>query len=155
MVSWREVAASLLETPGAGVQLAPTSPPQRRYADLPADLAAGLERLNRTPTARFRGDTQRWAQVVDDAHALALDGWAAKALALGWSGHDVFGIGRRDANDFAGLAVWLDGRTIAVLDEQRAMARTAGGWACFERGGWGHGRDAGADPVLLWQFGRL
>ncbi len=154
MPSWREVAASLLDPHGAGHAPAPTPPQPRRYSDLPPDIAAGLGRLQRTPTARFRGDTQRWAQVVDDAHALALDGWAAKALALGWSGHDVFGIGRRDANDFAGLAVWLDGRTVAVLDEQRAMARTAGGWACFERGGWGHGRDAGADPVLLWQFGR-
>ncbi|KQN10319.1 hypothetical protein ASE83_12420 [Sphingomonas sp. Leaf32] len=92
--------------------------------------------------------------MVDDAHALAVDGWAGKALALGWNAYDVFGIGKRDSLDFAGLAVWLEGRTILVLDASRAMVRDRGGMACFERGGWGHGRDASAPPVLLWQFGR-
>lgn len=154
MPSWREVAASLLDPQRAGPALAPAPPQPRRYSDLPPDIAEGLERLQRTPTTRFRGDAAVWARVVDDAHALALDGWAGKALALGWNAYDVFGIGKRDSLDFAGLAVWLDGRTIVVLDADRAMVRTAGGMACFERGGWGHGRDASAPSVLLWQFGR-
>lgn len=158
MPSWREVAASLLNDEGGGrgvdATLDTPAPQPRRYSDLPADIAAGLERLHRTPTARFRGDTAAWARVVDDAHALALDGWAGKALALGWNAHDVFGIGKRDSLDFAGLAVWLNGRAIVVLDADRAMVRTVGGMACFERGGWGHGRDASEPPVLLWQFGR-
>ncbi len=155
MPSWREVAASLLEPQRAGPAPAPTPPqPSRRYSDLPADIAAGLERLQRVPTGRFRGDTTAWARVVDDAHALAIDGWAGKALALGWSAHDVFGIGPRDSLDFAGLAAWLEGREVVVMNADRALARSADGMACFERGGWGHGRDASADPVLLWQFGR-
>ncbi|MEP9402214.1 hypothetical protein [Sphingomonas sp. VNH70] len=154
MPSWREVAASLLEPQGAGP--VPASPPRqpRRYSDLPSDIAEGLESLRRVPTGRFRGDTTAWARVVDDAHTLALDGWAGKALALGWSAHDVFGIGRRDSLDFAGLAVWLDGREVVVMNADRAMVRDRSGMACFERGGWGHGRDACADPGLLWQFGR-
>lgn len=163
MPSWQEVAASLLEPdvaasllgPGwGGAQPVPAPPQPRRYSDLPPDLANGLERLNRTPTARFRGDKAVWARVVDDAHALAVDGWAAKALALGWSPYDVFGIGLRDSLDFAGLAVWLEGREVVVMNADRAMIRTVKGMAYFERGGWGHGRDASAPPVLLWQFGR-
>lgn len=156
MASWREEVAALLEGPQntGEIRAAPVLQKTRRYSDLPIDLADGVERLNRTPSSRFRGDSNRWARVVDDAHRLALEGWAGKALALGWSPHDAFGIGRRDANDFAGLAVWLDGRSVVVLDGQRAMARIDRGWAYFERGSWGHGRDAEADPVMLWQFGR-
>lgn len=154
MPSWREVAASLLDPQGAGSQPAPAPPQPRRYSDLPPEIAEGLERLRRVPTGRFRGDAAVWARVVDDAHALALDGWAGKALALGWNAYDVFGIGKRDSLDFAGLAVWLDGRTVVVLNADRAMVRDRGGMACFERGGWGHGRDASAPPVLLWEFGR-
>lgn len=154
MANWREKAAALLETQGAGSAPAPRPQPARRFADLPPGIAAALERLQRTPGPRFRGDAAAWARVVDDAIALAVDGWAGKALALGWSAHDVFGIGPRDSLDFAGLAVWLEGRTIVVLNADRAMVRDRGGMACFERGGWGHGRDASADPVLLWQFGR-
>lgn len=162
MLSWRDEVAALLNPqqsrpggdPASPPAPAPAPPQPRRYSDLPPDIAEGLERLQRTPTARFRGDKAAWARVVDDAHALALDGWVGKALALGWNAYDVFGIGKRDSLDFAGLAVWLAGRTIVVLNADRAMVRDRGGMACFERGGWGHGRDANAPPVLLWQFGR-
>lgn len=154
MASWRDEVAALFEPNGALTQPPPAPKPVRRYTDVPADVAEGLERLQRTPGARFRGDKAAWARVVDDAHALAIDGWAGKALALGWNVHDVFGIGPRDSLDFAGLAVWLEGRSIVVLNADRAMVRDRGGMACFERGGWGHGRDASAEPVLLWQFGR-
>lgn len=154
MPSWQEVAASLLDPQGTGPAplRAPAQP--RCYSDLPADIAEGLERLSHYPAHRFRGDAEAWARVVDDAHALALGRWAGKALALGWDAHDVFGIGKRDSLDFAGLAVWLGGRTIVVLNADRAMVRDRGCMACFERGGWGHGRDASEPPVLLWQFGR-
>lgn len=164
MPSWQEVAASLLEpdvaasllgAEWAGAQPGPApAPPRRRYSHLPPDIAAGLERLQRTPTARFRGDTAAWTRAVDDAHALAVDGWAGKALALGWNVYDVFGIGKRESLDFAGLAVWLEGREVVAMDADRAIVRAHGSRAYFERGGWGHGRDASADPVLLWQFGR-
>ncbi len=154
MPSWREVAASLLDPQGAGPAPAPAPPQPQRYSDLPANIAEGLERPSHYPAHRFRGDAEAWARVVDDAHALALDGWASKALALGWSAHDVFGIGKRDSLDFAGLAVWLKGRRIVVLNADRAVVRDRGGMACFERGSWGHGRDASEPPVLLWQFAR-
>ncbi|KQM98740.1 hypothetical protein ASE78_05805 [Sphingomonas sp. Leaf25] len=66
----------------------------------------------------------------------------------------MFGIGKRDSLDFAGLAVWLGGREVVVMNADRALARSVDGMACFERGGWGHGRDASAETVMLWQFGR-
>ena len=154
MANWREKAAALLETQGGGSTPAPRPQPARRFGDLPPGIAVALERLQHTPGPWFRGDAAAWARVIDDAIALAVDGWAGKALALGWSAHDVFGIGPRDSLDFAGLAVWLEGRTIVVLNADRAMVRDRGGMACFERGGWGHGRDVSAEPVLLWQFGR-
>ncbi|MEN2748211.1 hypothetical protein [Sphingomonas sp. T9W2] len=155
MANWREKAAALLDPHGAGPRPAPSPPqPTRRFTDLPPGIAAAVARLQRTPGPRFCGDAAAWAHVIDDAIALAVDGWAGKALALGWSAHDVFGIGPRDSLDFAGLAVWLAGRTIVVLNADRAMVRDRDGMACFERGGWGHGRDASEPPVLLWEFGR-
>jgi hypothetical protein len=42
-------------------------------------------------------------------------------LALGWSEADLFGIGPNDDVEFAGLSVWLCGRSIVMVDEDRAI----------------------------------
>jgi len=52
------------------------------------------------------------------------------SLALGWTGYDLFGIGGGDGewavlsvsrNEWLSLAVWIAGRTIVMLDDQRAF----------------------------------
>jgi len=95
-----------------------------------------------------------WFEVVQDAQRLVSEGWADRALDLGWTAGDLFGVGQRDSHDFAGLAVWLEGRRIIVMDETIAVARDERGRATFNRRGFGHGKDVRQPPVLLWQFGR-
>lgn len=146
MASWRELARERI---GAET-CAPDVP---GIEGVPADLAAHLLRLDRlNPPRAFARAV--WSMVVADALALARGGWVQSALALGWTEADLFGIGPRDANDFCGLAVWLQGRQLVALDANTAIAATASGRACFNRGGFGHGKDATAAPVPLWRFAR-
>lgn len=152
MGSWRDVAADVmrdqqLQRFDAGIE------PAQGYG-LPADIERGLAELVRLSPPRRIARRAAWAPVVADAVRIARDGWAAQALALGWSLHDLFGIGPRDSHEFAGLAVWLDGARLLVLDTHMAVADTESGRAFFNRGGWGHGRDAAVEPVLIWDFGR-
>jgi len=89
-----------------------------------------------------------------DAVRLIRDGWAEKALALGWTDLDLFGVGAKDSWDFSGLAVWLQGRELLALTPDDAVVRTETGRAWFRRQGWGHGKDADSPTIPLWEFGR-
>lgn len=83
---------------------------------LPEHLAAALHRLGSIPAPRGI-NLATWASVVDDAARLARDGWAAQALALGWSELDLFGAvpdRAGDPND-DGLAVKLCGRPVLAI----------------------------------------
>ena len=68
----------------------------------------------------------------------------------------MFGIGPRDDWDFQGLAVWLEGRRIVMLDSQRVIVAGKPGdyRSSFERGGPRHGTQPTITPVMLWEFGR-
>ena len=78
--------------------------------ELPHGVTAGLRRLNvMRPPRLLKPDA--WPVAVSDALRLARDGWAAKALALGWHELDLFGAvpdprgrpcGRRDGR----MAQW-------------------------------------------------
>ncbi len=87
--------------------------------------------------------------MVADAMRVADEGWAAQALALGWSESDLFGAaidGGADPSD-DGLAAWLDGRNIlALCDAFAAVDEGNGGRSYFYRGG----REASA---LIWNLG--
>jgi hypothetical protein len=152
MSNWRNVAASVLAD---GDRQRVHELPTENFG-LPNDLAAALRRLETLPPPRKLERTANWAGVVDDAMTLSRDRWAAKAMALGWTAGDLFGIGPRDDWDFQGLAVWLDGRRIVMLDDKRAIAADASGAgrSAFERGGPRHGTQPTIEPVLLWDFGR-
>lgn len=141
MPNWREMAAAVLEQPAA-------PPPAADSFGLDAGLAADLRRLDTMPPPRVVG-RGAWRPIVDDAMRIARDGWAASALALGWSEADLFGIGPQDDLEFAGLAVWLHGRTIVVVDEARAIVADGDRRAAYNRR-----KAIGCDPVMLWQFGR-
>jgi len=151
MSNWRNVAATVMaEGPALFV------PPPLENFGLPDDMAAALRRLEVLPPPRKLQHAENWRGVVADAMTLARDRWAAKAMALGWTAGDLFGIGRRGDWDFQGLAVWLDGRRIVLLDDRCVIVAAKGGQAraAFERGGARHGVQPRVDPVMLWEFGR-
>jgi hypothetical protein len=120
---------------------------------LDAALLANLRRLRVLPPPA-RVDSSAWRAAVEDALSIARDSWASSALALGWSAHDLFGIGPRDDWEFSGLAVWLRGRSVILLNDRRAIASDGNRHHAFERGGIGHGTQPSIAPVMLWEFGR-
>ena len=151
MGSWRDVAAAVSQRQ----QPAPESVAVESFG-LPDDVAAALHRLETMPPPRTMERTSNWRGVVADALTLARDRWAAKAMTLGWTAGDLFGIGPRDDWDFQGLAVWLEGRRIIMLNDQRAIVagNPADCRSTFIRGGMRHGSHPTVSPVMLWDFGR-
>jgi hypothetical protein len=151
MSNWRTVAATVMADTPAGIP----SPALEDFG-LPDDLSDALRRFERMPSPRKLERPQNWAGVVADAMTLARDRWAEKALALGWTAGDLFGVGARTDWDFQGLAVWLEGRRIILLDEKRAIvAGDARDFrSAFIRGGMRHGIQPTVTPVMLWEFGR-
>ncbi|SFO02325.1 hypothetical protein [Sphingomonas sp. OK281] len=151
MSSWRDVAAAVAQRqqPAAG-------PTAIETFGLPDDLAAALRRLETMPPPRKLERSANWRGVVADAMTIARDRWAAKAMALGWTAGDLFGIGPRDDWDFQGLAVWLSSRRIVMLDAERVIVAGDSGdhRSTFERGGMRHGTHPTITPVMLWDFGR-
>ena len=121
---------------------------------LPNALAASLRALESMPAPQHVERVDHWPDIVTDALSIARTGWAAKAMALGWSAGDLFGIGPRDDWQFSGLAVWLRGRTIMLLDQRSAIVADGQQRAAFNRGGMGHGTHPSVAPVMLWEFGR-
>ncbi len=109
--------------------------PRALNPELPPACADGLRRLRSMPSPRLmRPDA--WPQVVSDALGLADNGWAANAMALGWTDLDLFGAvtDRHGYADADGLAVWLDGRKLLALTAEYAGADDGnGGKSYFNR----------------------
>lgn len=116
---------------------------------LPLAIARGLAEL---PTMACPHDLNsvRWPIAVADAVNLGAEGWAAKAIALGWSDLDLFGVvAARDGDPVAdGLAVKLAGRRLlAICGTFATVDPGAGGRLYLHRG-----HNDGAR--LLWSRGR-
>lgn len=126
------------------------SSPRARNSEtsLPADLMDGIGKL-RSGWQPRRIKATEWRPVVDDVRRLVTNGWAANALGLGWSAHDVFGIGPGGGNEWLSLAVWLDGRTITMMDDHRAFT-DEGPVYYLER--WGRPNTAFVEPIFLWEI---
>ncbi len=136
---------------GGFTPVTPVTPQNDHPVEGMAAIEAGLIKLRgRRPPKLTRPNM--WAGVVLDAVQIHSQGWAEKALGLGWSILDLYGIGK-DSHDFAGLAVWLEGRKMLMLDADRAVASDHNGRHHFNRGTFGHGSDASALPVPIWEFG--
>lgn len=117
---------------------------------LSADLIAGLRALRGAP-APIITRPEVWGEIVSDAVNLTADGWARRALELGWDAYDLFGVGRESSGQWESLAVWLAGRTMSLIDDHQA--RTAcGGIYYLER--WGRAATAFDQPIFLWEWGR-
>lgn len=96
-----------------------------RFRGLPADLVAGLKSL-RTDSGPIITRPEVWPEVVADAIRLAGEGWAVKALALGWQPIQLWGSPMPGGSvDDEGLAVRLCGRRIVLLDEASAIMESA------------------------------
>ena len=116
---------------------------------LPSTISSGLATLKSMAAPRLQRP-ERWPGVVSDALHLARDGWAAKALALGWSPLDLFGaVPAPDGDpDADGLAVKLRGRRIlAICGTFATVEAENGGRSYLHRG-----NNDGA--VLLWALGK-
>ena len=92
--------------------IGPNGPPM-----LPASVSKALASLPQGKSAVF-GSSEAWRDVVADARRIAAEGWAAQALALGWSLHDLFSI----LDDRESLSVWLRGRRMVLVDTECAVA---------------------------------
>ena len=93
-----------------------------------------------------------WLAVVADAVRLAADGRAAQALRLGWSALELWGCSpdRGGNPDHDGLAVWLDGRRVLLIDGATCMVETEpDARSVFHR------RSVAAGGVFLWDLGRV
>lgn len=119
-----------------------------QVAPLPADIGAGLDRLRamRCPKGL---DPLAFRVATLAALGLARDGWAAKALALGWSPLDLFGAVTDATGDAYsnGLAVWLAGRRVLAICATHAIVEDGEGRAYFNRIDRSGAR-------LLWELGR-
>lgn len=89
---------------------------------MPEAVVTGL-RVLRDGLVPSVADPAAWHGIVLDAIHLATDGWAGKALRLGWSVHDLWGV----SADREGLAVWLGGPEIVLLDDRTAVADAGDG----------------------------
>jgi hypothetical protein len=137
----------------------PEHPEHLREGDALEELAHGVKQLSARP--RHVADlSPGWLQVMTDAQQLIDRGIAGQALALGWDGYDLFGIGGGDGewavlsvsrNEWLSLAVWVAGRTIVMLDEQRAF--TVDG-QIYHRERFGRPSTVFQQPIYLWEWGK-
>lgn len=117
-------------------------------AGLPPDLEDGLARLSQMATPRgVRAEP--WTGVVADALRIASEGWAERALGLGWNALDLFGAVAASSGDpdCDGLAVKLAGRRLLAISDSFATVEEGQGRAFLYR----HGNDGAR---LLWELGR-
>jgi hypothetical protein len=90
---------------------------------LPGTVSAGLRLLDSDQPPKGV-DPVAWRESVTDAHRLEADGWAGKALGLGWTALDLFGaVAERSGDPWGdGLAVWLGKRKLLALTADKAIA---------------------------------
>ena len=111
---------------------------------LPEELALGLKRLRLMPAPRIT-DPSAWPEIISDATRIADEGWAARAIGLGWSALDLFGCSID--GEYEALAVWLRTRRIILIDERSAITVANDGRRhVFNR------RDH-EGAILLWELG--
>ena len=155
MGKWMDLAAELEAAAGTeddrderdksppNVPIVPNVP-----ANVPPDLRRGLVALKSMAAPRIVR-SEEWPEVMSDALRLASDGWATKALALGWEPLDLFGaVVDRDGYNFdPGLAVWLRGRPVLAIASTYASVSDGTGRAYFNR-------CLRRATTLLWDVGR-
>ena len=117
---------------------------------LPPEIHYGLLSLASLPAPKV-ARPEVWPEVVADAGRLASDGWAKQALSLGWKPLELFGCSAAPGGDALreGLATWLAGRRVLLLDALSCIADDGGGGRSIF-----YGRSVLPGGVLLWELGR-
>jgi hypothetical protein len=116
---------------------------------LPPEIAQGLADLcSMPPPAGFT--TERWEAAVDQAARFA-DEWGAKALALGWTPEELFGlhpIAAAARHDVMGLAFALQPgqRMLSLTDDSAVIESASGSRNTFRR------QSGKGDAALAWQL---
>lgn len=148
MRSWRDYQPTAAKVPERS-EVANGANGANGTGPLPASVAMGLRSLARMGAPRSV-DPQAWAESVKDAQWLGTSGWAARALALGWTTWDVWGAGSPvDGNpDEDGLAVRLRGRKLLAISADVAIAADPHGGRSYLYRGVAEG------SRLLWEIGR-
>jgi hypothetical protein len=129
--------------PSAGASSGP-------FPGLPGELVTGLLKLQSMPVPRITLPPV-WPEIVADARRLGTEGRAVQALALGWKPLELFGCSAKPGGDAGqeGLAMWLAGRRVLLLDALSCIADDgAGGRSIF------YGRSVRPGGVFLWKLGR-
>ena len=117
-----------------------------------AVATAWAETLKRLNPDRPPGDTplRRWHAFIADVGKFLEDGWADRAMALGWRAHDLFGCDRNRPFarlDQAGLLWLLNGdRVIALTTETAVIEKHTGTRQTWRR------KAAQASQVLVWEL---
>lgn len=117
---------------------------------LPQPLRVGLDRLG-SMAAPAMSRPEIWPEIVRDAQRLATEGWAGRALDLGWHPLDLWGVSPVTGGiaDLEGLAVWLSARRVLLLDDRSCIAESRpGSHAIFNR------RRSMDGAVFLWDLGK-
>lgn len=114
---------------------------------MPPEIDAGLLWLDRQPAPEITRP-QVWPVIVADALMLAQQGWAGKALALGWHPLELFGCcADREGDDYLlGLAGWLDGRELDEVHDAGAIAIDRDQRAYFNR------KRSIDGAIYLWEY---
>ena len=87
---------------------------------LPDGIRAKLARLSLLPPRKITLTQPLWAALVCDTMLFAKRGWAAKAMALGWSELELFGIAPRG---WQGVTSRLIGREVLGLDARKIAVK--------------------------------
>lgn len=127
------------------------SSPRARNSEtgLPQVVTDGIVKL-RSGWQPRKVNIAEWRAVVGDVDRMVAGGWAENALALGWSPHDLFGIGAGGSDQWLSLSTWLCGKTVTMMDDHRAFT-DEGPVYYLER--WGRPNTVFVEPIFLWEYG--
>ena len=113
--------------------------------NLPHETYWRLRRLSLSRPATIAMPQPLWAALVCDTVLFAKRGWAAKAMALGWSETELFGLAPRG---WQGATSRLIGREVLGLDANTVAVRDGHHVAHLPR------MALAADAVLIWEVGK-
>lgn len=113
---------------------------------LPSGIRDGLARLCLVPPRKDLMPQPLWAALVCDTVLFAKRGWAAKAMALGWSDLELFGIAPKG---WQGLTSRLIGREVLGLDARKVAVKEGRRVAHLPR------ETLAPGAVPIWEAGKL
>ena len=125
------------------ISVLPPEPPNEW--GLSHDTYWRLRRLKTSPTGRSLTRPELWGGFVCDAVLFAKNGWAAKAVALGWSEMEIFGLAQ--TGKWLGVTSRLFGCQVLGLTADLVTVRELHGTSRLLR------LPPRDDAVMIWEIG--